>query len=453
VTVAGRRALVLGMGLTGSAAAEALIAAGASVVTIDRARPADYRDLSGVDLHQFDLAIASPGWPPHGDALRAVEAAGVEVWSEIELAWRLRREGVPWVLVTGTNGKTTTVRMVGAMAARAGLKCAVVGNVGEPAVAAAGLPLDLVVVEVSSFQLHYTSTLEPLASVCLNVDDDHSDWHGSHVAYAAAKSKVYSRVREACVYPAADSAIEAMVLHAEVAEGCRAVGLTLGAPRVAQLGFVDGVMVDRAFHGARQREAIELASVADLEHLVAGSVPPYLAFDALAAAALARAVGIEPEAIRDALRTFHLDAHRTAVVARVGGVAYVDDSKATNPHAARAALDGVPPGTAVWIAGGLGKGADFDPLVREVGRRLRAAVIIGVDPSPIADALARHAPGIPVTIIEPGETVMKRAVAAAREWAREGDVVLLSPACASMDQFRDYADRGDSFAAAVGEMA
>ena len=107
----------------------------------------------------------------------------------------------------------------------------------------------------------------------------------------------------------------------------------------------------------------------------------------------------------------------------------------------------------MWIAGGLGKGADFDPLVREVGRRLRAAVIIGVDPSPIADALARHAPGIPVTIIEPGETVMKRAVAAAREWAREGDVVLLSPACASMDQFRDYADRGDSFAAAVGEMA
>ena len=449
----GRRALVLGMGLTGTAAAEALRAAGASVVTVDRARPADHHDVSDVDLGEFDLAIASPGWPPHGGARRAVEAAGVEVWSEIELAWRLRREGVPWVLVTGTNGKTTTVRMIGAIADHAGLRCAVVGNVGETAVAAAGLPLDLMVVEVSSFQLHYTSSVEPLAAVCLNVDDDHSDWHGTHEAYATAKAKVYANARDACVYPVADPAIEAMVRGAEVADGCRAVGLTLGAPGVGQMGFVDGVMVDRAFHGARQREAIELASLADLEHLVAGAVPPYLAFDALAAAALARAAGIEPRAIRDGFRSFRLDAHRTAVVARVDGVAYVDDSKATNPHAARAALDGVPPGTAVWIAGGLGKGADFDPLVREVALRLRAAVIIGVDPSPIADALARHAPGIPVTIVEPGETVMKRAVTAAREWAREGDVVLLSPACASMDQFRDYADRGDSFAAAVGEMA
>jgi UDP-N-acetylmuramoylalanine--D-glutamate ligase len=453
VTLAGRRALVLGMGVTGTAAAEALSAAGARVVTIDRARSADHTDVSQVRLEQFDLAIASPGWPPHGDALRAVEAAGVEVWSEIELAWRLRREGVPWVLVTGTNGKTTTVRMIGAIARRSGLECAVVGNVGEAAVAAAGLPLDLLVVEVSSFQLHYTSSVEPLASVCLNVDDDHSDWHGSREAYAAAKARVYMNVREACVYPAADPAIEAMVRDADVAEGCRAVGLTLGAPGLAQMGFVDGVMVDRAFHDARQHEAIELASLADLEHLVAGSVPPYLAFDALAAAALARAAGIEPGFIREALRTFRLDAHRTAVVARVDGVAYVDDSKATNSHAARAALGGIPPGTAVWIAGGLAKGADFDPLVREVAHRLRAAVIIGVDPSPIAQALARHAPGIPVTVIEPGETVMKRAVGAAREWAREGDVVLLSPACASMDQFRDYADRGDSFAAAVGEMA
>jgi UDP-N-acetylmuramoylalanine--D-glutamate ligase len=279
VTLAGRRVLVLGMGVTGTAAAEALSAAGASVVTVDRARPADHADVSEVELDQFDLAIASPGWPPHG-ALRAVEAAGVEVWSEIELAWRLRREGVPWILVTGTNGKTTTVRMIGAIAFQAGLECAVVGNVGEAAVAAAGLPLDLVVVEVSSFQLHYTSSLEPLASVCLNVDDDHSDWHGSREAYAAAKARVYLNVREACVYPAADAAIEAMVREAEVADGCRAVGLTLGAPTVSQLGFVDGVMVDRAFHDARQGEAIELASIADLEHLVAGSVPPYLAFDA-----------------------------------------------------------------------------------------------------------------------------------------------------------------------------
>jgi len=453
VTLAGRRALVLGMGVTGTAAAEALAAAGASVETVDREAAADHSDVSEVALDRFDLAIASPGWPPHGAALRAVEAAGIEIWSEVELAWRLRREGVPWLLVTGTNGKTTTVRMIGAIAREAGLECAVVGNVGDPVVGAAARPLDLMVVEMSSFQLHYTSTVEPLASVCLNIDDDHSDWHGSPEAYASAKAKVYEHATGACVFPAAEAAIEGMVRDADVAEGCRAVGLTLGAPAVSQLGFVDGVMVDRAFHDARHREAVELASIADLEHLVAGSVPPYLAFDALAAAALARAAEIEPSAIAAGLRAFSLDAHRTAVVAHVGGVAYVDDSKATNPHAARAALNGLPPGTAVWIAGGLPKGADFEPLVRDVASRLRAAVIIGLDPAPILGALKRHAPGIPVTVIEPGETVMKRAVLAARGLACEGDVVLLSPACASMDQFRDYADRGNSFAAAVEEMA
>jgi len=453
MTLAGRRALVLGMGVTGTAAAAALADSGASVVTVDREASADHADVSEVALDRFDLAIASPGWPPHGEALRAVEAAGIEIWSEVELAWRLRRQGVPWVLVTGTNGKTTTVRMIGAIAREAGLQCAVVGNVGEPVVRAATRDLDLVVVEVSSFQLHFTSTVEPLAAVCLNVDDDHADWHGSREAYAAAKARVFAHARVACVYPAADAAIEGMVRDADVAEGCRAVGITLGAPAVSQLGFVDGVMVDRAFHDARHYEARELASVADLEHLVAGSVPPYLAFDALAAAALARSADIDAGPISEGLRAFALDAHRTAVVARVGGVAYVDDSKATNPHAAKAALSGVPPGTAVWIAGGLPKGADFDPLVRDVASRLRAAVIIGLDPAPILGALERHAPGIPVTVIEPGETVMKRAVRAARELAREGDVVLLSPACASMDQFRDYADRGNSFAAAVEEMA
>lgn len=453
VILAGRRALVLGMGVTGTAAAEALAGAGASVVTVDREAAADHADVSEVALARFDLAIASPGWPPHGEALRAVEAAGIEIWSEVELAWRLRRTGVPWVLVTGTNGKTTTVRMIGSIAREAGLRCAVVGNVGESVVRAAVRELDLVVVEVSSFQLHFTSRVEPLAAVCLNVDDDHADWHGSRDAYAAAKARVFANARVACIYPAADAAIEGMVRDAEVGEGCRAVGLTLGVPAVSQLGFVDGVMVDRAFHDARRDEGREVAAITDLEHLVAGRVPPYLAFDALAAVALARAAGIDAGPIGEGLRTFALDAHRTALVARVDGVAYVDDSKATNPHAARAALSGVPSGTAVWIAGGLPKGADFDPLVRDVAGSLRAAVIIGLDPAPILDALKRHAPGIPVTVIEPGETVMKRAVLAARGLACEGDVVLLSPACASMDQFRDYADRGSSFAAAVEEMA
>ena len=453
MTLAGRRVLVLGMGVTGAAAAAALREAGADVVTVDRAEPADHLDVADIDLAGFDLAVASPGWPPHGDALRAVEAAGVEVVSEVELAWRMRDARAPWLLVTGTNGKTTTVGMIGAIASAAGLAHAVVGNVGEPVIAAATRPLDLLVVEISSFQLHYTSTVEPLAAVCLNADDDHADWHGGHDAYLAAKATVYERARVACAYPADDPVVEEMVRSADVAEGCRAIGLTRGVPAVSQVGVVDDLIVDRAFLDTRWNEGREVAALDDLAHLSEGAPPPYLVDNALAATALARAAGIEPPAIADGLRSFALDAHRTALVARVDGVAYVDDSKATNPHAARAALDGVPEGTAVWIAGGLGKGADFEPLIRAVAPRLRAVVLIGVDPAPLADPLARHAPRIPVRVIEPGETVMKRAVAAAREFARAGDVVLLSPACASMDQFRDYKDRGDAFAAAVGEMS
>ncbi len=447
--IAGKRVLVLGMGVTGTAAAGALRAAGADVVTVDRNGGADHGDVSTVDLRGIDLAVASPGWPPHGDALKAVEAAGVEVWSEVELAWRLRRQGVPWVLVTGTNGKTTTVKMIGEMAAAAGLTYAVVGNVGDPVVEAAGIDLDLMIVEMSSFQLHYTRTVEPLASVVLNVDDDHLDWHGGAAEYRAAKASVFQRAQVACVYPTADPTIEQMVRDADVAEGCRAVGITLGSPGPSQLGLVDDLLLDRAFTDERHREALELATIADLAHLSGGTVPPYLALNALAAAALARAAGIPPSAVRDGLRSFTLDAHRTAPVRTLAGVAYVDDSKATNPHAARAAFGAYGDSSVVWIAGGLAKGADYEPLVAAVASRLRAAVLIGLDSTALAQALERHAPAIPVAAIAPGETVMQRAVSAARDAARAGDTVLLSPASASMDQFRDYAERGEQFAAAV----
>lgn len=447
--LAGARVLVLGMGVTGRAAATALKSIGATVVSVDRSQPADHPDLNGVDLAGIDLAIASPGWPPAGDALRAVEAAHIEVWSEVELAWRLRDPSTPWVVVTGTNGKTTTVKMLGAIAAEAGLRHAVVGNVGDAVVASSRLSLDLLIVEVSSFQLHYTSSLEPLASVCLNVDDDHLDWHGGAEGYRADKARIYEGTRVACLYPTDSPAIDGMVREAEVAEGCRAIGFSLGIPAVSELGVVEGILVDRAFVKNRRDEALEIARVADLQHLIAGEVPPYLVSNALAAAGIARAVGIEPEKIAAGFRSFRLDAHRTALVATIGDVAYVDDSKATNPHAARAAFGAIPVGTAIWIVGGLAKGADLGPLVREVAGSLRAAILIGLDSSALVDAFERHAPGIPVTVIPPGDTVMERAVSAARGYACPGDTVLLSPACASMDQFRDYKDRGDSFAVAV----
>lgn len=449
MTLAGKRVLVLGTGIAGTAAAEVTRELGGTAVTVDANGSADHLDVSELELEAFDLVMASPGFAPHSEAVRACEAAGLEIWSEMEFAWRVRRPGIPWVMVTGTNGKTTTTQMVGAIAAAGGLDVRVCGNMGIPVIHAAREECDLVAVEIASLQLHFAHTISPHAAVCLNADDDHTDWHGSLEAYRADKAKVYQHVRVACVYPAADRLVESMVEEADVVDGARAIGVTLGAPSVSQLGIVDGVMCDRAFLDSRHHEAIELAHVEDLNHLVAGDVPPYLALNALAAAALCRAVGVAPEAVRDGLRGFRLDAHRTAWVRDVDGVAYVDDSKATNAHAVEAAFGGRAPRSVVWIAGGLAKGQEFSSLVSAIGPRVRAAVLIGVDQAPLADALARHAPEIPVVSIAPGEDVMQRAVEAAGGLAEPGDTVLLSPACASMDQFRSYADRGEAFTRAV----
>ncbi|MDN4483964.1 UDP-N-acetylmuramoyl-L-alanine--D-glutamate ligase [Demequina lignilytica] len=449
---AGTRVLVLGVGVAGRAAAEVTEELGGTAVTVDANGAADHRDVSEVDLGSFDVVMSSPGFPPHSDAVRACEAAGLPIWSEMEFAWRVRRPGIPWVLVTGTNGKTTTTQMVGAIAAAGGLDVRVCGNMGIPVIHAGREESDLVAVEIASLQLHFAHTISPHAAVCLNADDDHTDWHGSLEAYRADKAKVYQHVRVACVYPAADARVEAMVAEAEVVEGARAVGVTLGAPGPSQLGIVDGLLLDRAFVADRHRQAAELGEVSDLAHLVAGDVPPYLATNALAAAALCRAVGVPPEAVRDGLRGFRLDHHRSAWVRDLDGASYVDDSKATNAHAVEAAFGGRADRSVVWIAGGLAKGQTFDALVRAIAPRVRAAVVIGVDPDALLEPLATHAPEIPVVRIEPGEDVMRRAVIAARGLAHEGDTVLLSPACASMDQFRSYADRGEAFTAAVEAM-
>jgi UDP-N-acetylmuramoylalanine--D-glutamate ligase len=449
----GLRVLILGLGVAGTSALAACRDLGAHAVTVDPGHAgADAASLADIDLALFDVCMASPGFSPLSPELRAIEAAGLEVWSEMEFAWRVRRHDVPWVLVTGTNGKTTTTQMVGAIAAAGGLDVAVCGNMGIPVITAAREHHDLVAVEIASLQLHYTSTLSPHAAVCLNADEDHLDWHGSVAAYRADKARVYRHVQVACVYGAHDAVVEDMVAQADVIEGARAVGVTLGSPSVSQVGVVEGMLADRAFHDARRTEALELGLVSDLDHLVAGAVPPYLVFNALAAAALCRAVGVEASAVGRGLAAFALDAHRTALVATVDAVHWVDDSKATNAHAAIAAFGGRASASVVWIAGGQAKGQQFDELVMAVRDKVRAVVLIGAEPGPLAHALAGHAADIPVTRIEPGDTVMEQAVRAARDLARPGDTVLLSPACASFDQFRSYADRGDAFAAAVGAL-
>jgi UDP-N-acetylmuramoylalanine--D-glutamate ligase len=465
------RVVVAGLGVSGRAARDVLAGLGATVTTVDdRAADADVADvpafLAAGGLEGADVVVVSPGWAPGHPLLAAARAAGVPVWSEVELAWRLRADRAagggpaPWLAVTGTNGKTTTVEMLASVLTAAGRRTAAVGNVGTPVVLAATDPhLDVLAVELSSFQLHHTSSVAAEAAVVLNVAADHLDWHGSLDAYAADKGRVYTGVEVACVYNAADPTTEHLVREADVADGAVAVGFTLGAPSVGQVGLVDDVLVDRGFAALRHTHAAELATFADLAHLAGpDGLAPHVVQDALAAAALALAHGVEPGAVAAGLRAYRPGAHRIATVAEADGVRWVDDSKATNAHAASAALASFAAGSVVWVAGGLAKGATFDALVAARADRLHAVVLIGVDAAPLADALARHAPQVPVVRVDPGDTgsVMTRAVTEARRLADArvasgagGTTVLLAPASASMDQFASYAARGDAFAAAV----
>jgi UDP-N-acetylmuramoylalanine--D-glutamate ligase len=284
------------------------------------------------------------------------------------------------------------------------------------------------------------------SAAVLNVAEDHLDWYSSMEEYAADKGRIYAGVEQACVYNVADPLTEQLVREADVAEGARAIGFTLGTPALGMVGLVDDVLADRAFVEDRHSSAAELCTLDDL-----ASRAPHFVANALAAAALARSHGVPPVAVRDALRTFRPDGHRIAEVGTFDGVTWVDDSKATNPPAALASLEGYE--HVVWIAGGLAKGASFDDLVRRVRDRLRGVVLLGTDAPVVAAALVRHAPDVPVIHLAAGETEpMDRVVAEAAALARPGDTVLLAPGCASMDMFTNYGARGDAFVAAVHRM-
>ncbi|MGW3012227.1 UDP-N-acetylmuramoyl-L-alanine--D-glutamate ligase [Streptomyces sp. NPDC001219] len=488
----GQHITVAGLGVSGSSAARALAGLGARVTVVDggdgekqRAAAAELAEWAaahsasgeggggrraGVTIRLgdgetlpegTDLVVTSPGWKPDSPLFAAAAAAGVEVVGDVEIAWRLRETvtGQPaaWLAVTGTNGKTTTVRMLASILEAEGLHTLAVGNIGTPIIDVVlgqgrdgAAPYDVLAVELSSYQLHWAPSLRAHSAAVLNLAPDHLDWHGSMEAYAADKGRIYEGNTVACVYNAADKATEDLVREADVEEGCRAIGFTLGTPGPSQLGVVEGLLVDRAFVENRQQQAQELAEVADI---APGSGPPapHNIANALAAAALARAFGVRPAAVRDGLRAFHPDAHRIQLVAELEGVTYVDDSKATNTHAAEASLAAYE--HIVWIAGGLAKGATFDELVQKSAARLRGVVLIGADRALIREALARHAPEVPVVDLDRTDTgAMPEAVREAARLAEPGDTVLLAPACASMDMFVNYNKRGDAFAAAVGEL-
>ncbi|WP_344633111.1 UDP-N-acetylmuramoyl-L-alanine--D-glutamate ligase [Streptomyces glaucosporus] len=462
---AGRRITVAGLGVSGVSAARALARRGAEVTVVDGGDGERQREAAaglereGIAVRLGDgdtlpegtsLVVTSPGWKPDSPLFTAAAGAGVDVVGDVEIAWRLRpADAAPWLAVTGTNGKTTTVRMLASILTAAGLRTTAVGNIGTPIVdvVLGEERYDVLAVELSSYQLHWAPSVRPHSAAVLNVAPDHLDWHGSMEAYAADKGRIYEGNRVACVYNAADPVTEELVRRADVVEGCRAIGFTLGTPAPSQLGVVDGILVDRAFVGNRHSHAQELAEVSDVN-----PPAPHNIANALAAAALARAFGVEPGAVRDGLRAFRPDPHRIEHVADVDGVAYVDDSKATNTHAAEASLGAYDP--VVWIAGGLAKGASFDDLVAKAAKRLRGAVLIGADRALIREALARHAPDVPVVDLDRTDTgAMAAAVREAARLARPGDTVLMAPACASMDMFTNYHARGEAFAAAVRDLA
>ncbi|MER5683502.1 UDP-N-acetylmuramoyl-L-alanine--D-glutamate ligase [Streptomyces sp. NPDC002205] len=464
----GKHVTVAGLGVSGIPAARVLHGLGAVVTVVndgddDRSRAqAAELEAQGITVRLGDgatlpesteLIVTTPGWKPDKPLFAAAAEAGVPVWGDVELAWRLRghagREPAPWLAVTGTNGKTTTVRMLASILEAAGLRTAAVGNIGVSLLDAVlgDETYDVLAVELSSYQLHWAPSLRAHSAVVLNLAPDHLDWHGSMEAYVADKGRIYEGNRVACVYNAADRATEDLVRQADVEEGCRAIGFTLGTPGPSQLGVVDGILVDRAFVTNRQKQAQELAEVGDVN-----PPAPHNIANALAAAALARAFGVEPRAVRDGLRAFRPDAHRIEHVADVAEVAYIDDSKATNTHAAEASLAAYDP--IVWIAGGLAKGAAFDELVSGAAKRLRGVVLMGRDRALIREALTRHAPEVPVVDLDRTDTgAMSEAVREAARLARPGDTVLMAPACASMDMFANYNKRGEAFADAVRALA
>jgi UDP-N-acetylmuramoylalanine--D-glutamate ligase len=457
VELAGRRVLVAGAGVTGRPVAVALAGMGARVTVTDGnpARLAELEDLVvlGVTLAEglveppagTSLVVTSPGWRPSAPLLVAAAAAGIEVIGDVEFAWRVgqSREKPPvWLAITGTNGKTTTVGMLESILRAAGINAVACGNVGFAVIDAVLAGHDVLAVELSSFQLHWSQTLAPKASVVLNLAEDHIDWHGSMAEYAAAKSKIHARSETVVRNLADDWSVRLAEQNAP--EAAVQVGFGLGTPRVGELGLVEELLVDRAFVEDPAHHAEELAELGDVR-----PPGPHNVSNALAAAALARACGVEPGAVAKGLREYEPAPHRAVRVAEIGGVRYINDSKATNPHAAGGSLRAH--SDVVWIAGGQLKGASVEELVSSIAGRLRGVVLLGVDSPVIAAAVARHAPDVPVRELLPGDDdPMTAAVSAASAMARPGDVVLLAPAAASLDMFVSYARRGDAFAEAVG---
>ena len=449
IDFAHKNILVLGAGVTGNSVARFLKSQGAKATLVDD-NSVDAVKPEAVDVQNFDAAVISPGWRQDHPLVIKILNSSLELLNEIDIAWNLRSLRAPsqmWIAVTGTNGKTTTVEMTAAILKAAGIKATACGNVGNTVIDAIDREdaYEVLVLELSSFQLYWARQAQFQAAAILNIADDHLDWHGSFDAYADAKFSILDRA-DVAILNADDGAV---VTRANRFTG-RKVFFSLNTPAPGEIGVVEELLVDRGFVTDPQ-EASMICELADIVPTV-----PHNVSNALAAAGLARAISVPHEDIQKALKAFRPGRHRIETIYEADGITWVDDSKATNPHAAAASL--LSHLSAVWIAGGLAKGADMESLIQRCGPRIKAVILVGEDRGLIEAALVKYAPAIPRIYVDSSDdytrggesnSLMESIVTAASKLAVSGDAVLLAPACASMDQFISYADRGDRFAAAV----
>ncbi len=449
-----RKVLILGAGVTGISVAQSLSKRGAVIAIVDEntERKFDYPkiEISDIEISEWDAVVVSPGWKESHPVIQGAISAGVDVLNEIDIAWDLHLEIAPaqkWIALTGTNGKTTTVEMAASMLRAGGLNAIACGNVGETVISVVDRsePFDYLVLELSSFQLHWSRKAQFVSCAILNIADDHTDWHGSFDEYVKAKISILDRSSTAIL-----NGEDGVVVEKSAHWQGRKVFYSLDTPKPGELGVVEDLLVDRAFV-ADPQEAAMISQLVDVQ-----PTAPHNVSNALAAAGLARSLGVSHEAIQRALQGFTPGRHRIELIAEVNAIKWIDDSKATNPHAAAASL--LSQLKVIWIAGGLAKGASMKELISRTKGRIRAAIIIGEDGNLISAQLREQAPEIEIFEIDAPQdyrkggasnSLMESIIRKALEIAVEGDSVLLAPACASMDQFISYADRGDRFAAAV----
>ena len=441
--IAGKKVLILGGGITGMAVAKVLKELGALISIADEKSVANYASHPIDDYKNlnYDFAVVSPGWKPNHPLISALQSQNIEITNEIDLAWKLKQIHIPnqkWLAITGTNGKTTTTELTAAMLNSAGITATACGNVGTTVIETVYSKKlsEILVLELSSFQIHWLQDPQFAAVAILNIADDHTDWHGSFTDYKAAKIKLLNQTAIGVI----NREDEELLTAAKSWQG-RKIFFSLDTPAPGELGLVEELLVDRAFV-ANPSEAGAICELNDVKPTV-----PHAVSNSLAAAGLARAVGADLVSINDAIKQFTPGRHRIELALEKNGIRWVNDSKATNPHAAQASLFSAT--SSIWIAGGLAKGAKFTELIARGKNRIKCALLIGTDRELIATELTNH--NIEFYRID-GENLMELCVLKALEIAQTGDTVLLAPACASMDQFKNYSDRGDQFIAAVKKL-